>query len=191
MNCWEFMKCGFGPGQIGKEMSGSCPTASITNFNGCNGGYNAGRACWMIAETRCKGKIQGTFLEKIVDCQKCDFYNFIEKRGSGFFLLGEKPSILPDDRRQQYEEIKISSKIDDEQAILYLLRQLNASEKSKKICLSTIYKEMPISNTAEIFDIRGSKVQISTNELQLDAIRASGEAFISLNESELENQMSC
>ena len=181
MNCWEYMNCGFGPNHATDEESSFCPASRIEHFNGCNGGFNAGRSCWMIAETRCKGKTQGTFLEKIIDCQKCDFYNFVETGGSGFFLLGEKPSILPDDRRSKYEEITISSKMDDEQAILYLFRQLNATDRSKKISLSTFYKEMPITNTAEIIEIQGSKVLISTNELQLDAIRASGEAFIGLN----------
>ena len=181
MNCWEYMNCGFGPNHATKEESSSCPTSQIEHFNGCNGGLNAGRACWMIAETRCKGKIQGSYLDKIKECTECDFYNFIAAEGKGFFVLGKKSTLLPDDTRQIYKDTTIASKIEDEQTILYLLRQLNMNKQYKEVSLLTFYKEIPVSNKAEIIEIRGSKVTLSTNELQLAAIRSSGEAFIGLN----------
>jgi len=42
--------------------------------DGANHGKNAGRACWAVAGTLCKGQIQGSFAEKVGNCMKCDFY---------------------------------------------------------------------------------------------------------------------
>jgi len=56
--CWEYMKCG-----RDSDCSLKCP--AYPNF---------GRVCWAVAGTFCEGKVQGTFAQKLEDCQKCEFY---------------------------------------------------------------------------------------------------------------------
>ncbi|MEJ2696037.1 MAG: hypothetical protein P8013_05260 [Candidatus Sulfobium sp.] len=75
-NCWEFKGCGRQPGGDRKK-EGVCPTALMTIYDGINGGENGGRACWMIAGTRCEGKMQGTFAHKVQSCTECDFYRAV------------------------------------------------------------------------------------------------------------------
>jgi len=61
-NCWEFKKCG-------REVARDC-NAVIKN---------AGNFCWMFAGTMCGGVPQGTFVEKVGDCKKCDFYQYAQE----------------------------------------------------------------------------------------------------------------
>lgn len=61
--CWEYMKCG-----RDKDCSLKCP--AYPNF---------GRICWAVAGTFCEGKVQGTFAQKLEDCQKCEFYQKTRK----------------------------------------------------------------------------------------------------------------
>ena len=63
-NCWEFMGCH-------KE---DCSAKSEVRLNGAHGGKNAGRACWVVAGTRCKGVVQGEYAQKKDNCNKCEFY---------------------------------------------------------------------------------------------------------------------
>jgi hypothetical protein len=63
VNCWEFEKCGREPGGAKVAELGACPAAP-----------DHGRECWAVAGTLCGGKIQGTYVEKIGNCIKCDFY---------------------------------------------------------------------------------------------------------------------
>lgn len=63
-NCWEVMVC----------VSEECPAHSEKRLNGVHGGVNAGRTCWVVAGTRCGGKVQGNHAQKIGNCMKCDFY---------------------------------------------------------------------------------------------------------------------
>lgn len=179
MNCWEFKKCGREPGEAHEGKYGVCPAATNQSFNGCNGGLNAGRSCWMVAGTYCKGETQGTFIDKSAGCQKCDFYKLLESGGDGFFFLVKQDQVQLGDSRRIYEEKTISSKRDDEQTILYLLQQLRTKENSRIVTLMNIYKEIPISNNAEILEVRGSHILIATNELQIAVIKACGETFIS------------
>lgn len=77
MNCWEFFDCGREPGgKLVREM-GPCPAAEISELNGINDGSYGGRSCWAIAGTYCKGKVQGTYAQKLGDCLKCDFHTFV------------------------------------------------------------------------------------------------------------------
>jgi two-component system, NtrC family, sensor kinase len=62
--CWEYMKCG-----RDKDCSLKCP--AYPNF---------GRVCWAVAGTFCEGKVQGTFAQKLEDCQKCEFYQKARKK---------------------------------------------------------------------------------------------------------------
>lgn len=75
-NCWEFKGCGRQPGGDNEE-EGICPTALMTIYDGINEGKNGGRACWMIAGTRCEGRMQGTFAHKVQSCGQCDFYRSV------------------------------------------------------------------------------------------------------------------
>lgn len=77
-NCWEYMKCGRGPAQ-GNDI---CPAASDTSFNGMNDGVNAGRSCWLVAGTECKGIASGTFAKDFETCRKCEFFKEIHSQES-------------------------------------------------------------------------------------------------------------
>ncbi len=66
---WEFKNCG---------RSKDCPTALDPRLNGAHEGFNAGRACWMIAGTFCGGIIQGTYAKKEKKCIDCDFYKYVK-----------------------------------------------------------------------------------------------------------------
>lgn len=73
-NCWEFKKCGREPnGEKAREM-GVCPAAIEIRLDTVHGGKNAGRACWVVAGTLCKGETQGTFAVKFGACEACEFY---------------------------------------------------------------------------------------------------------------------
>ncbi len=75
INCWEFKKCGRGPGGSGER----CPAAVEDRLDGVHGGRKAGRACWMVAGTFCEGEVQGSFAHKITDCSQCEFYIRVRK----------------------------------------------------------------------------------------------------------------
>jgi len=50
-------------------------------------GVNAGRTCWIVAGTLCKGEVQGTFAQKFSNCKECDFYISVrEEEGTSFEL---------------------------------------------------------------------------------------------------------
>jgi len=91
-NCWEFMQCGREPGGDRAAELGVCPAADNPAFNGLNQGENAGRACWLVAGTFCKGQIQGSFARKQESCKDCDFYKKIhgEEGVTGLVLGGTR-----------------------------------------------------------------------------------------------------
>jgi len=68
-NCWEHLGCH-------KE---ACPAHGETRLHGVHGGHNSGRACWVVAGTRCGGKVQGDHAQKIGNCMKCDFYLMVAR----------------------------------------------------------------------------------------------------------------
>lgn len=72
-NCWEYMDCGREPGGKRTDELGICPAAVTAEFDGINGGKNAGRFCWYVAGTLCPGMVQGTFVAKFDSCLKCPF----------------------------------------------------------------------------------------------------------------------
>jgi hypothetical protein len=55
--------------------------------NGFNGGKNAGRVCWAIANTLCDGKIQRTIVEKLNYCMDCEFFKLVSSE-EGFSFKG-------------------------------------------------------------------------------------------------------
>ncbi len=73
-NCWEYNKCGREPGGDKTGTLGVCPAATEIRLDGTHEGKNAGRACWIVAGTLCKGEVQGTFAKKFEACEKCEFY---------------------------------------------------------------------------------------------------------------------
>jgi class 3 adenylate cyclase len=77
-NCWEFKKCGREPGGAKVTELGICSATTEQRLDGINGGRNAGRACWIVAGTYCKGQIQGSFAQKQQDCRRCDFYALVK-----------------------------------------------------------------------------------------------------------------
>ncbi len=85
LNCWEFKKCGRGPGGNPGDGLGICPAATENRLNGVHGGKHSGRACWVVAGTFCGGRVQGTFAKKSDACKACDFYNLVlGEEGPGF-----------------------------------------------------------------------------------------------------------
>lgn len=78
-NCWEVKNCGREEGGKKTDSLGICPAASESRLDGIHSGRNGGRACWVIAGTLCRGKMQGTFAAKFDSCEKCDFYQSVQK----------------------------------------------------------------------------------------------------------------
>ncbi len=78
-NCWEYKRCGREPGGNKVKEQGICPATIAKGLDGVNRGKNAGRACWVVADTFCEGEIQGMFVNKYASCTKCDFYQLVEK----------------------------------------------------------------------------------------------------------------
>jgi signal transduction histidine kinase len=62
--CWEFMRCGV-------EKSGNAAER-------CPAFPNYGRICWSVAGTLSETKVHCPGAEKIGDCRKCPFYEFVE-----------------------------------------------------------------------------------------------------------------
>jgi hypothetical protein len=90
LNCWEFKNCG-------RELNGSkvdelgvCPAYEEKKLDGVHSGMNAGRCCWVVAGTMCRGKVEGTFAQKEKNCLHCDFYNLVYEEESDNFLYMPK-----------------------------------------------------------------------------------------------------
>ena len=74
LNCWEHKRCGRQPQGFHVHDLGVCPASLEQKLDGVHEGVNAGRACWVVAGTLCKGQLQGTFAQKFKNCKECDFY---------------------------------------------------------------------------------------------------------------------
>lgn len=79
LNCWEYMRCGRNPGGSMVEDLGLCPASTENRLNGINSGKNGGRACWALTGTLCGNRIQGTFANKLGDCQQCNFFQQVQE----------------------------------------------------------------------------------------------------------------
>jgi hypothetical protein len=86
-NCWEFMGCGRQPGGARVKELGICPAVIETRLHCVHGGTNAGRACWVVAGTLCKGETQGTFAQKFQNCELCDFYKAVKQEEVSNFIF--------------------------------------------------------------------------------------------------------
>lgn len=85
LNCWEFKKCGRQPQGAHVHDLGVCPATLETAMDEVHSGTNAGRSCWMVSGTFCKGEVQGTFAQKYKNCELCDFYQHVRKEEGGSF----------------------------------------------------------------------------------------------------------
>ena len=84
-NCWEAMQCGREPGGENVAALGVCPARTEARLDGIHGGWNGGRACWVIAGTLCGGVVQGTFALKFGACEQCDFYRSVQEEEKSNF----------------------------------------------------------------------------------------------------------
>ncbi|MBI5638896.1 MAG: hypothetical protein HZA17_00575 [Nitrospirae bacterium] len=87
LNCWELKKCGRQTGGEHVSDLGICPVAQEDRLHGIHGGINAGRSCWVVSGTLCKGEVQGTFARKFKNCEICDFYRTVKKEEFPNFQL--------------------------------------------------------------------------------------------------------
>ncbi len=85
-NCWEHQKCGRERGGAKVHELGICPASIERGLDGLHGGRNGGRACWAVAGTFCKGKVQGTFADKSHNCLTCGFYQLVKEQQGSHFL---------------------------------------------------------------------------------------------------------
>jgi hypothetical protein len=82
LNCWEFMKCGKGIGENETDKSEPCPVALKISADGLNGGINAGRICWIIAEGKCHSKVRCNKIHQKEACFSCEFrYKVMAEEG--------------------------------------------------------------------------------------------------------------
>lgn len=90
-NCWEVKKCGREPDGENVETLGVCPAALPNEYDHVNGGKHAGRFCWAVAGTLCRGEVQGTYAKKFVDCLRCEVLKQVsEDEGRNFILTPKK-----------------------------------------------------------------------------------------------------
>ena len=87
LNCWEFKKCGREPGGAHTADLGICPATVEERLDGVHDGKKAGRSCWVLAGTLCKGEVQGTFAQKYKNCEICDFYKLVKSEEFPKFML--------------------------------------------------------------------------------------------------------
>jgi hypothetical protein len=90
-NCWEFKKCERQIGGSNVNELGVCPAATNKEYNGINGGVNAGRICWAISGTFCNGKPEGTFCKKLISCINCNFFSQVKKEQHLYDYILMKP----------------------------------------------------------------------------------------------------
>lgn len=89
LNCWEIQKCGREPGGSKTLELGTCPAALEQKGDGIHGGKNAGRCCWVVMGTLCKGDVQGSYVEKFcANCQDCAVYSTVKKEEEPHFKIG-------------------------------------------------------------------------------------------------------
>lgn len=86
LNCWEFNKCGRAFDGTRSGVRKACPASVEAILDGVHGGSRAGRACWTVAGTMCKGKPMGIYAEKINSCTSCSFYKMVKKDEGASFM---------------------------------------------------------------------------------------------------------
>jgi hypothetical protein len=92
LNCWEFKRCGRFRGGEREQEFGVCPVTTEKRLDTVHNGDNAGRACWVVANSMCGGNIQGNFAQKFGNCTVCDFYRKVKEEEFPNFQL--TPALL-------------------------------------------------------------------------------------------------
>ena len=62
INCWDFKECGKKANGNHTKEHDTCPAFLNSKLDGIHGGTNAGRACWIVAGTKCGSRIKRTFI---------------------------------------------------------------------------------------------------------------------------------
>ena len=86
-NCWEYMQCGREPGGKSIVELGVCAAATDGEYDGTNNGKNAGRFCWAVTGTLCKGEVQGHFAAKFKNCILCSFFQKVQQQEERAFVF--------------------------------------------------------------------------------------------------------
>jgi len=73
-NCWDYMKCGKGPDENGKNKFIMCPVVFHEAANGLNGGVNGGRLCWLVASKKKYGEMKHLNQKRTDPCFFCEFH---------------------------------------------------------------------------------------------------------------------
>jgi hypothetical protein len=60
MRCWHYNECGH-------EKDSLCPATA----------KSAGRSCWLVAKTKCGGKVHGEHTQRVKSCGGCPYYIYI------------------------------------------------------------------------------------------------------------------
>ncbi len=79
---------------------------------------------------------------------------------------------------EAYREVIVASKVDDEASIIELFKVIAENDREATVSMLNIYKELPITNSATIFDIKGRNLEFKTNPLQVAAAHQNGETLI-------------
>jgi hypothetical protein len=87
LNCWDVLDCGCEPGGVNADDRGVCPAAVERSLDGSNDGRNAGRSCWVVHNTLCRGSVQGHFGSKTEECTECEFYHSVRSEEGAAFTF--------------------------------------------------------------------------------------------------------
>jgi len=88
-NCWEFSNCCKETHGRFASVLGVCPAALESRLDGIHGGRNGGRACWVVSNTHCHGKVQESYEQKKKTCSQCGFYNAVKWEESVSFIKSD------------------------------------------------------------------------------------------------------
>ena len=109
LDCWEAMQCGREPGGDRVAEMGVCPAALERRLDGVLGGTNAGRCCWLVAGTFCKGEPAGTFAKRLSTCRDCEFFERVHAEESPFLAQAESLllylSSVETEQREHYSQL--------------------------------------------------------------------------------------
>jgi hypothetical protein len=88
-NCWDYYRCR-------KQSEGNhvkehdvCPAYFETKLHGIHDGKNGGRACWIVAGTKCGGRIKRTLVPKFIVCKLCGFKKIVISEESQNFVVSD------------------------------------------------------------------------------------------------------
>jgi hypothetical protein len=76
LNCWEYTRCGKEHGAV--DPRACCPVSTYASAHGVNQGESAGRLCWSIPGSHCRGQ-EGTDDPDGVPeaCERCGFHALV------------------------------------------------------------------------------------------------------------------